>query len=97
MNTNFTNGPWQRSGVRIKLGAEDCIRVGPDGFPIAFIPIGKTHEQHAGAIADANLIAAAPTLLDALEAVQLAPLFSALDAATQNAVRAAIAKAGGAT
>lgn len=64
--SNATKGSWQRSGVRVKLGKEDCIAVGPDGSAIAFIPIGRKPEEHSGAIADAQLIAAAPDLLEAL-------------------------------
>lgn len=62
-----TKGPWQRSGVRVKLGHEDCLQVGPDGFAIAFLPIGNRPNEQAGAIADACLIAAAPELLEALQ------------------------------
>lgn len=65
--TAHTPGPWQRSGVRQKLGDHDCIRVGPDGFAIAFLPIGRRPQEQAGALADANLIAAAPSLLTACE------------------------------
>lgn len=62
-----TPGPWQRSGVRQKLGNEDCIRVGSDGFAIAFLPIGARPQEQAGAIADARLISAAPELLEAVK------------------------------
>ena len=53
-----TPGPWIRFGVRMKLGGEDCLRVGRDDFPLAFLPIGREH-QHAGAFNDAGFIAAA--------------------------------------
>jgi hypothetical protein len=67
--TPWTPGPWARSGVRAKLGVEDCLRVGPDGFPVVFVPIGRTHKDHAGAMADAALIAEAPVMAEALEAL----------------------------
>lgn len=89
-----TMGPWQRSGVRVKLGAEDCLQVGPDGFPVAFLPIGKSATDHAGAIADAALIAAAPELLDALlECLECE--FHVTEKAAIDKARAAIAKATG--
>lgn len=65
----FTPGPWQRSGVRVKLGGHDCLAVGPDGFSIAFLPIGNRPFEQAGAIADARLIAAAPELYEAVAAM----------------------------
>mgnify|MGYP000022225138 CR=1 FL=1 len=58
-----TPGPWQVFGVRHRLGDEDCQQVGPDGFAIAFLPIGR---DLCGALADARLIAAAPLMLEAL-------------------------------
>jgi len=95
-----TPGPWQRSGVRRKLGDEDCICVGPDSFSIAFLPIGRRPREQAGAIADANLIAAAPELLDALCALidmdvayKRGPV---VEVAVEKA-RAAIARASGPT
>ena len=69
MSEQHTPGPWMRSGVRIKLGAEDCLQVGPAGFTVAFLPIGKRPKEQAGAIADARLIAAAPELLAALQSL----------------------------
>lgn len=92
-----TPGPWQRSGVRVHLGVEDCLQVGPDGFAIAFLPIGARPMDQAGAIADANLIAAAPDLLRALkqcaavcagEVTNKNGLIAALEAAA-NAIRKA--------
>ena len=53
-----TPGPWIRSGCRRKMGDEDCIMVGPDGFLIAALPIGQPRD-HAGAFNDAAFIAAA--------------------------------------
>ncbi len=61
--TTGTKGPWQVFGVRRRLGEEDCQQVGPDGYAIAFLPIGR---DLAGCLADARLIAAAPDLLEAL-------------------------------
>ena len=53
-----TPGPWIRSGCRRKMGDEDCIMVGPDGFLMAALPIGQPRD-HAGAFNDAAFIAAA--------------------------------------
>jgi hypothetical protein len=93
--TRHTEGPWQRSGVRIKLGSEDCLQVGPDGFAIAFLPIGKRPMEQAGAIADANLIAAAPDLLEALREMLIQFGVRGGNGASAQA-RAAIARATGA-
>jgi len=53
-----TPGPWIRSGCRRKMGDDDCIMVGPDGFLIAALPIGHRPNEHAGAFNDAAHIAA---------------------------------------
>lgn len=66
MQAKHTPGPWQVSGVRVKLGNEDCQAVGPDNFTIAFLPIGRRPHELAGALADARLLAAAPDMLEAL-------------------------------
>lgn len=93
-----TPGPWQQSGVRQKLGNEDCIRVGPDGFAVAFLPIGRRPHEQAGAIADARLIAAAPELLEACVAyfADRAAAGCTAETAAVKRMRAAMAKAGGA-
>jgi hypothetical protein len=93
--SKHTPGPWQRSGIRQKLGDEDCIRVGPDGFAIAFLPIGRRPQEQAGALADAHLIAASPDLLEALRDA-VACLGGISSANVPESVRAAIAKAEGA-
>ena len=63
-----TPGPWQVSGVRTKIGGEPVLNVGPDGTYIAMVLYGDgSMEQHRTAHADANLVAAAPDLLEALE------------------------------
>lgn len=67
--SKHTPGPWQVSGVRVRLGEHSCQAVGPDGFSIAFLPIGRRPDELAGALADARLIAAAPLLLEALKAM----------------------------
>ena len=59
--TGSRKGPWIRSGCRIKLGEESCIPVGPDGYSIAFLPIGYRPAEHAGALRDADFIAHAPS------------------------------------
>jgi len=66
--TDHTPIPWMRSGVRQYLGDEDCIKVGPDGFWIAFLPIGRRPQEQAGAIADANFIVRAVNAHGALVA-----------------------------
>lgn len=53
-----TPGPWIRSGVRRKIHDQDCLMVGPDGFMIAAIPVGRRPNEHAGAFRDAGFIAA---------------------------------------
>ncbi len=67
-----TPGPWQRSGVRQKLGDEDCLMVGPDGFNIAALPIGRRPNEHASAFCDAAHIAAfdPPTVLAILDELE---------------------------
>jgi hypothetical protein len=95
MSAQHTPGPWQRSGVRIKLGAEDCLQVGPDGFAIAFLPIGNRPMEQAGAIADARLIAAAPELLEALRLLLAFADRNGIDGDDYRLARAAIAKATG--
>ena len=97
MMATYNPGPWQRNGVRQKLGAEDCITVGADGFVIAFLPIGRRPQEQAGAIADARLIAAAPELLEACRAY-LADREEAgctADSIAVREMRAAVAKATG--
>jgi hypothetical protein len=94
MSAQHTPGPWQRSGVRVKLGAEDCLQVGPDSFAIAFLPIGNRPKEQAGAIADACLIAAAPDMLKALQAIAELPAHPMRKKAVELA-RDAIAKATG--
>lgn len=58
LRAKATQEPWMRSGVRQKLGDEDCLRIGPDGFALAFLPIGARPHEQAGAIADADYIVA---------------------------------------
>lgn len=75
-----TQPPWQRSGVRAKAGAikADFITCGPDGFQIAFFPVGSTDKEHVGAIADAEfvarLVSAFPAIISELEAGKKARL-----------------------
>lgn len=90
-----TPGPWIVYGCRQKLGDEDCQRVGPDGFPIVFVPIGRTPKEFSGALADAHLIAAAPDLLDACSSVWMALADTDVPSLRLLAdqVRAAVAKA----
>lgn len=70
MTSKHTQGPWQVSGVRareLKLGRDTQLHmVGPDGDEAAAVfYCTKTGRG----VADAKLIAAAPDLLAALEAL----------------------------
>jgi hypothetical protein len=60
--------PWIRSGVRYKLGSEDCIMIGPDGFMIAAFPIGRNPKDHASAFCDAGFTVEAVNSHSALQA-----------------------------
>jgi hypothetical protein len=55
-----------RSGIREKLRIEDALTIGPDGKWFIAVPIGKSYKDQAGAIADAEFIAHAPTDIDTL-------------------------------
>lgn len=86
--SKHTPGPWMVASDRasppevIAPGLHDiCVMSGAS--------------SNSGVMADARLIAAAPQQHDALLAVLHAPGFDALDDATKNAVRAAIAKGTG--
>jgi len=61
--------PWMKGGVRTKQLIEDAISVGQDEFRVAYLPIGKTHNEQAGALADAALIVAAVNALPELLAM----------------------------
>jgi hypothetical protein len=61
-----TPGPWEKSGVRTKCIIEDAISIGADGLAYIYLPIGKTHNEQAGALNDAALIVAAINALPAL-------------------------------
>jgi len=61
-----TPGPWEKSGVRTKCIIEDAISIGADGLSYIYLPIGKTHNEQAGALADAALIVAAVNALPGL-------------------------------
>jgi hypothetical protein len=71
-----TKGPWIRFGVRSKLGDESCVAVGPDGCPIAYLPIGSQQKDkyHAEAFKDANFIAHARVDVTTLANAYLAAL-----------------------
>jgi hypothetical protein len=54
-STVFTDVlPWQRSGLRKRLGDEDCFTIGPDSVAVAFLPIGR--DGHAAALRDADVL-----------------------------------------
>jgi hypothetical protein len=69
-----TPGPWEKSGVRTKCIIEDAISIGADGLAYIYLPIGKTHNEQAGALNDAALIVAAinalPGLLESARRVE---------------------------
>lgn len=62
-----TKGPWIRSGVRKRMPEEeDCLWIGPDGWAIAGVPIGKEKDR-PGAFSDAGYLAMLdPETVDAL-------------------------------
>lgn len=65
-----TPGPWQVSGGRSRIDAYGHT-VGPDGFGIACVFYSdQTTAEHIASLADARLIAAAPDLLKALNALE---------------------------
>jgi hypothetical protein len=71
-DVKHTPGPWQVSGVRIKvapkIGADTrLINVGPDGDHVAMVFFDMDTGRGWN---DARLIAAAPDLLAALEALE---------------------------
>lgn len=81
-----TPGPWTAAGKHI---------LQDDGGVIAYVTAYAKPTPRQ--LADARLIAAAPRMLDALEAVRLAPMYAVLDEATKGAIDGAIAAATGAT
>jgi hypothetical protein len=84
--SRHTPGPW----FHVARGA-----IRSESKDIACVWFGEFDGNKAEDLANARLIAAAPQQNDALLAVLYAPGFDALDEATKNAVRAAIAKAKG--
>jgi len=73
MTDKFTPGPWQMSGARQRINGSNTTFhvIGPDAVGwIAAVPYSdKTPEEHTASLADAHLIAAAPDMAGALEAV----------------------------
>jgi len=65
MAERFTKGTWQRSGVRSKHTDIYGHLVGPDNNAVVVVPYDPEH--HAECLANANLIAAAPDLYEALK------------------------------
>ena len=63
-----THGPWQRSGVRGHFDGCTGHGVGPDDEDYVVV-VPYDDKYHNECIDNANLIAASPTMLDALEAV----------------------------
>ena len=99
MSTQHTPGPWK---VRKHWADPVCFEVYPTrgkkpaaGQWSAIAEVGNNLAKGESARANARLIAAAPQQHDALLSVLHAPGFDALDDATKNAVRAAIAAAAG--
>lgn len=90
----------KHSGGRWSVGTTYATHDHPTRFWRTYVGNGEAVAQTFGATqaeaeANASLIAAAPQQHDALLAVSLAPGFDALDDATKNAVRAALAAATG--
>ena len=101
MNEQFTPGPWQRSGVRRKwrdVSSDqvlDSHAIGPDGDEVALVFYAP--KWHVEQLANANLIAAAPELFEALFKLRgavdgLLPGYAYLTECKANA-SAALAKA----
>jgi hypothetical protein len=66
----FTPAPWFVSGVRATIDRQRWIRVLQETpeKELAFIPFGdRTTEEYRQCSADANLIAAAPTMADYIQ------------------------------
>lgn len=61
----WTAGPWQRSGTRQTSPSYKGHMVGPDGDGVVVVPYDA--RDHSECLANANLIAAAPDLYEALE------------------------------
>ncbi len=99
--SKHTPGPWQRSGVRQPSPEYRGHPVGPDGDPVVIVPYSDEH--HAECLANANLIAAAPDMLEALrEVVAAMPSMGGLGGLSAfnlcraaDLAKAAIAKAEG--
>lgn len=64
--TQWTPGPWQKSGILSRSPEYKGHSVGPDGKdPVVVVPY--TDSFHSECIANARLIAAAPDMYGALE------------------------------
>lgn len=90
MSTQHTPGPWQASGVRIKIDRQPFLQVcgGPKDYVVAYVPYSdRTPVEHIESHADQRLIAAAPALYDAIR--------NSDDAHWTPAMRAAMAKVEG--
>lgn len=92
MSNQITPGPW-RKGERVSYGGDT------HGFPIYFNDDGEQVADYVYTEADADLIVAAPDLLEALESAEMALLgYTHKNEITLSALykaRAAIAKARG--
>ena len=102
----FTPGPWEWTGDTLWGGQkalEEVLSVGDDGKPYGFhSAVLVPHWDGEQAVANARLIAAAPELYEALEAVELACRMGippgevlSLNSTIRLAARAALAKARG--
>ena len=89
--SDFTQGPFSVAETRHKY---DTVIRGPKNEPIALVLIAGFSKKEGAA--NANLLAAAPDLLEALQAmVDLVKLMCPFDGPQQRRARAAIAKATG--
>ena len=92
MRTNHTPGPWKTDGSGMSVYSANTRL---DFAPIVAAAVGN-EKSLAQLRADAQLIAAAPDLLYALEeALHLIETLTPLEGSTVRIVRAAIAKATG--
>ena len=105
METKHTPGPWRATRDQDSRG-NHCWRIDAPSVSLLAVLTYQNAGARAEGIADAHLIAAAPDLLAALEAVlahegerDISPIGTELDSAelerAKNAARAAIARAKG--
>lgn len=89
-----TPGPWHAERVGDRWGVYKEDKPGLGSILVGWVEISKPGYSHPRDAADARLIAAAPDLFAACEALANIIVLTPLNAATLIAARAALAKAG---